>query len=471
MLLGLHFIDLCLHYQARGQAEPDRPLALIGGHPLKVLQCNSVAEAAGVAVGQRLATATALCTELIVLRGEPDSDEALQQLAQWAYGFSGQIHLVAPDTLLLEASSMLRLFGGLAGWLAQLKSDLNALALPWRAALAHTPLAATLLARTGEAYQITYDAPEPEAVIGALASLSLAQLERPEAPRLASMGVRTLAQLCALPRAELGRRFGAELLLWLERLVGDRPDPRPHYQPPMRYKRKLVLMEEISDQAVLRFPLKRLLSELGEMLRRRQLALPELVILLHHRHRPATRLALRGAGDEHRAEAWMALCQLKLERLTLYESVIEITLLGEQLQPLQAQSGRLIAGGTPDGAAQDLLARLSARLGSERVRAVQAVAEHQPEYASRPVSAGQGQDTREKTRVPGQKLQRPCWLLPQPQPIERQAYRLLRGPERVESGWWRGEPVARDYFIAQAPSGGVGWIFKSTEGWFLHGWF
>ncbi|GAA4873523.1 DNA polymerase Y family protein [Ferrimonas pelagia] len=468
MLLGLQFVDLSLHHRARGQQLAGQPIALFGGHPLKVLQCNDEAAQQGVAVGQKLATATALCDALVLLQGDDGEDRAtLETLAEWAYGFSAQVHLVAPDTLVLEVSSMLRLFDGLDNWLAQLKADLIRHGLPWRGALAQTPLAAQCLAQNGTALAQIAPA-DPALSQAALHPLSLAQLQRPEAARLASMGIQTLAQLMALPRSELGRRSGADLLLWLQRLLGERPDPRGYFQPPKHYRRKLVLLEEIEHLQGLRFPLKRLFAELGDLLRRRQLALPQLDILLHHRHRPTTVVSLRGAGNEHRSEAWMALCQLKLERLVLFEPVMELELVGERLQPQQVHSERLFAGGAPDGQAQDLLAQLAARLGEERIHGLQAVGEHRPEYASRVVAPGQGQDSRQSVITT---LQRPCWLLTQPQPVSRTDYQLLRGPERIESGWWQAGAIARDYFQAQCPQGRLCWLFHSSDGWFLHGWF
>ena len=85
-------------------------------------------------------------------------------------------------------------------------------------------------------------------------------------------------------------------------------------------------------------------------------------------------------------------------------------------------------------------------------------------------------------------LHRPVWLLPVASPLaERGALplldgrplQLLSGPERIESGWWDGALVARDYFIAQAEDGALVWIYRArlltTEPagaqWFLQGRF
>jgi protein ImuB len=75
--------------------------------------------------------------------------------------------------------------------------------------------------------------------------------------------------------------------------------------------------------------------------------------------------------------------------------------------------------------------------------------------------------------------------LPRPRPLpERNAVplhedgplALLAGPERIESGWWDGDDVARDYFVARTPKASVVWIYRergALQGgqWYLHGLF
>jgi protein ImuB len=46
--------------------------------------------------------------------------------------------------------------------------------------------------------------------------------------------------------------------------------------------------------------------------------------------------------------------------------------------------------------------------------------------------------------------------------------------ERIESGWWDGAEIRRDYFIARDAQGTRLWIFRELDGarrWFLHGVF
>ena len=73
-------------------------------------------------------------------------------------------------------------------------------------------------------------------------------------------------------------------------------------------------------------------------------------------------------------------------------------------------------------------------------------------------------------------LHRPLWLLQQPEPLPRGLTGLqrLRGPERIESGWWDGHDVARDYYVVSDPQGAELWVFRERQPpqrWFIHGLF
>ncbi|NMR83937.1 DNA polymerase Y family protein, partial [Vibrio parahaemolyticus] len=49
---------------------------------------------------------------------------------------------------------------------------------------------------------------------------------------------------------------------------------------------------------------------------------------------------------------------------------------------------------------------------------------------------------------------------------------LVHGPERIVSGWWDGDEIMRDYYIAHTKQGRWLWIFRDQhKHWFLHGYF
>ena len=72
-------------------------------------------------------------------------------------------------------------------------------------------------------------------------------------------------------------------------------------------------------------------------------------------------------------------------------------------------------------------------------------------------------------------------MLSEPAPlgqlVEAQPWVLRDGPERIESGWWDGADVRRDYFVAETPRGEIVWIYRDhrygvDDGeWFMQGMF
>jgi protein ImuB len=48
---------------------------------------------------------------------------------------------------------------------------------------------------------------------------------------------------------------------------------------------------------------------------------------------------------------------------------------------------------------------------------------------------------------------------------------LLRGPERIQAGWWQ-EGQCRDYYVARHEDGAECWAFVDAhDRWYLHGYF
>jgi protein ImuB len=64
----------------------------------------------------------------------------------------------------------------------------------------------------------------------------------------------------------------------------------------------------------------------------------------------------------------------------------------------------------------------------------------------------------------------------QGRPVHGGAPLVLRTrAERIEAGWFDGEPVCRDYHVAEGADQRLRWVFRQRRGdqqsWFLHGWF
>jgi protein ImuB len=154
-----------------------------------------------------------------------------------------------------------------------------------------------------------------------------------------------------------------------------------------------------------------------------------------------------------------------------------------------------------------LVDRLTGRLGRRAVVRVRMVSDVAPERAfcdeplvaggqERVLSAGNflGETPFEPFRkgVPDTLLpQRPLHVFSRPKPVAvvsvvpegppvqfpvaGRRHHVARhwGPERIETGWWRNDPVRRDYYRIETTRGYRFWLFRRLQDgkWFLHGVF
>jgi protein ImuB len=472
MWIAVRLHELPLEIFLRGSSTPE-PFALEERH--RVFACDSKARARGVRAGMAVSAALALAPRLRVVPRDPAAEtEALLGVAGWAAQFTPGVALEFPDSVLLEVSGSLKLFGGLSPLLARLREGLAEMGWSAALAVAPTPRAACWLALAGKQKFVGPSAGlEP-----ALAALSVGVLRRDDETIAAfqAIGVRTLGELRALPRDGFARRFGQGLLDELDRGFGQLPDPRNFFVPPERFRATIELPAEVTQAEALLFATKRLIVQLAGFLVARSGGVQRLVLRLGHRDRAVTEIAIGLVAPSRDAEHFTLLLRERLAGLSLAQPVREIVLQAEDLVLLPGSNfGLLLEPGKPQGDWGQLVERLRARLGAEAVCGITGRAEHRPERAIVVVEPG----------VPPLELdfgERPFWLLESPRSLREVGgvpqyegpLDLLAGPERIESGWWDGEDVARDYFVARTRNEALVWIYRERrggDGWYLHGLF
>ena len=504
---------LPLEIFARAQAPADaaRPFAVTtGGHYPRVVVANAAAADAGVCVGQLVSAAIALAPDLVLCERDPNAEAAaLAAIATWATQFTPAVSLAPPDAVLAEIGGSLRLFGGLSPLAAHVTRGVHDLGYTPRLAFAPTPTAALLFARAGEKgvrhafYSTPGDAAGAAGTIvadavfaAALAPLRLAHLDldAEALTMLAAAGITTFGAARALPRAELARRVGADFVATLDRAQGLIADPRLPFVPPPRYAGTLLLPAAVESVEALAFAVNRLVHELaGWLLGRGRGVVAMSLTLAHERHAavragtPETRVRFALAAPAREPAHLVAVLRERLARVVLPAPVVAIVLASEETAPLPSRNLGLLPG-CEAMVTVPLLDRLRARLGEDAVTRVAPHAEHRPERAWKSgtrhdVSSGAAKATRETGKaVPDPPVPpRPVWLLAAPLPLghllEAQPWVLKDGPERIESGWWDGTDVRRDYFVAENPRGETMWIYRDhryaiDDGeWFLHGVF
>ncbi len=482
------------HYVIESLPWPDGPGAAgdphAGGEPRAVVDlerdgkvvcaCDAAAAAAGITPGMALNSALALSPSLRVqARDARRENVLLEAVAVIAGSFTPRVNLEPPDGVLLEVRGSLRLFGGVRRLHALARERLQSIGIEPRLAIAPTPLASLWFARMGEEVALR----RPGELASRLGPLPLACARWPERHlhALATMGVRTVGDCLKLPREGFARRFDPDLLRMLDRAVGRAPDPRAAFVARERFAARCDLEPEIADSERLRRAIEPLLAQLCTFLRQRARGVEVIELRLIHRTAPETRVRQRFVEPATQAGRIAELLRERLARVDLPEPVRTVRLRSGPLVEVRGEAADLFAPGRGSTAgAPQLIERLRARLGAAAVQGVRLVPEHRPESAWRIAEPG---DILLFSRPspPECPQARPLWLLAEPKVLEggewpryEGALELEAGPERIESGWWDGRDVRRDYYVARTQAGVRLWVFHERVAggrWFLHGVF
>jgi protein ImuB len=484
------WIAVCLpHLPLEVHAAADVPLAI--GDAQGVTHANTIARQAGVDPGMRRATALALCPTLRVIPRDPVKErQALHAVAMWALQFTPKVSLLPidetiPSGLLLEVRGSLRLFDGVEAIEYALRRGLAAQGHAAQLAVAPTAQAAWLLARSTQHARVMRRADLHDAVLALPAWLL--EAGRASWDKLQGIGVKSIGDLHALPRAGMTQRFSGALIDEIDRALGTQPDPRVWFTAPPTFACRVELMARVESAEALLFAARRLIVQLCGWLAARQGATRALQFTLVHESRAPTRLPLKLVDASHDETRVTTLLREALMQLQLAAPVYELQLFCDDVVAAPLHAARFFPEPQAEREAlAHLLERLMVRLGRERVLRLQLRADHRPELAYNTCPADIS--TRTDSSAPEGGPARPLWLMPEPIPLEVRQHTplygsplsLVAGPERIESGWWDGPWVARDYFVAQDAAHALYWIFRPRapdpsfargSGWWLHGRF
>lgn len=437
------------------------------------------------------------------LSGEAAGTEC-HRLATWATRFTPAVSLAPPGALLLEVRASLRLFGGTARLGQRLDRGLRRRHPDGVVAGAPTARAALWLARAGRGQVITAS----RELASQLASLPLVATGWDEGALelLSRMGITRLGECLRLPRQGFARRLGPARLRELDQALGRAPEVHRWHEPPVRFRETLDLEPALSEGPWLQAALLPLLEQLDARLRVHQAGIRTLWCRLAHAPWPARR-------EDAPADTWLRiglrrpsgdgnlirnLLGLRLAATRLPAPVTSLLLLADLEVAAEPEGldllGQPLVSGAPLAA---LLDRLRTRLGGDAVHGIETLPEHRPEWAWRRVVPGFPPGMRQSPRGARQSPPagkgraspvpllpagpRPLWLLPAPrrlgsvagQPAWRGPLALEEGPERIETGWWDGGDIRRDYYRARARDGALLWVFRDlrTGDWHLHGLF
>jgi protein ImuB len=330
------------------------------------------------------------------------------------------------------------------------------------------------------------------------------RLEESALELLQQLGIQRIHTLLSLPRASLSARFGQGVLRRLDQaagtveevLVTQRPPPEFSARRSLEYPTALGQVLEVAAQQVLAQVTQDLVAQNRAALQfdvHFDCVLPSGCTTVRFRvdlFRPVTDV-------EH---LWH-LVRLQWEKTKLPGPVREIRVRIPWVVARTQQQQELFAGsdGTQERALARFVDRLRSRLGCAGVLQPLLQPDVQPECACqfvpaavhRSLPAVHYRDEVPVMREPLMAGDRPLRIWDVPRPVQVLAgspagppvrfrdqhgwheVRHFWGPERIETGWWRGHTVRRDYYRVECATGQRFWLFRQlTDGqWFLHGVF
>jgi protein ImuB len=431
-----------------------------------------------------------------------------------------------PSALFFDITGCSHLFGGEERMAVQVGRDFERACYLVRIALADTIGTAWAAVQFIAGHERSVVVIPPGGQSALLRNLPVTALRLPKdtVETLEELGIRQIGALQDLPRKSLPARFGPCVLKRLDQALGVAEEliiPVPPSEP---IEADWSFEEPTADCRALESVLERLIGEISETLAARQEGAQRLVCRLFCAGKEPVHLTVGALHPTALAEHLCELIHLQLERITLAGEILAVHVEVAASGPLGSEQHEFFDAGVNregDRHLAVLVDRLSSRLGEKAVLRPRLCPDPQPEYASRLVAvlAGeleiakcklQNEKCKSTTANPKSKIRnpksfspipdyqfvatataRPLVVKPRPIPIEvisvvpdgppvrfrwHAAEHVIEdcwGPERIETGWWRGPHVERDYYRVETATGQRFWIFRQndTGRWFLHGAF
>ncbi len=329
---------------------------------------------------------------------------------------------------------------------------------------------------------------------------------------LQRLGIRFIGQLEQLPRAGMATRLGQTLLDRWDQAIGIKSEPLIALHTLPEWQLEQTLEYPTEHRATIAELVRRLSEELSRRLAARGEGAMRIVCRLDQVESSPLLMQLSlfrpTADGEHLQTLLVGQLDQQLGSQT-FQAVWRLSIQATLTSPLVWHQTDLFAADAIENRHQlaRLVDNLSNRLGRKQVLRPRVEREPQPENACslqpmtgrRPDGAEQTTVKKISSRLARQRaeptvddpMRRPTRLLSPPQAIEvialapeglpiqfkvnQQPYTVIQywGPERLESGWWRGPSVRRDYFRVETEHGPWWWIYRDmqTNKWYLHGVF
>ena len=460
------------------------PRAIVDVSTNKLCQLNESALEYGLTKNMGLASASLTCNilKLHEYNSEVESKHIVN-IANALYLITSDIVLAPPNAIILRVQNMLNLYGGLKPYWQIVKQTLSRQQVNVCAASSYCIQGAKMLAlqqgsrqRPQQASKHACFISDDRELIDAYlqkSPLHLCDIDPQDLQKLARVGVNTYADMLALPVAELANRVSRFSMGIINELQGKQAARVSFYQPKMRYYEYTELIYEISLSASLLPVIGLQINKLSEFLRLRNAHCLAININFYQREHKALNQAFASIKPIYKSEDWLDIIKLKLESIKFLSPVFALSITCEKYEIAEVANDDMFTQKSTHLAALTLLSRLQSKLGEQGVKQLHYVEDFRPQYATQCNTLAELNKPKYKNDYSKSIIfaDRPGLLLPVPQILQLNV-KVIKGPERIQTGWWDNKPINRDYFIGQCENGQQLWIFKTPNNdWFLHGYF
>ncbi|MCW8091196.1 Y-family DNA polymerase [Alteromonas sp. ASW11-130] len=461
--LYLDFYQLTLDALEQTSDEKSaRPCVIYQAEVNQIVQRNALAKERGIEVGMGMAQAAALSADLNVIDYKQERESGhLQMLACALYQLIGDIVVYPPSCLAIRLDPSIKFYDGLMPLWQALVTQLRQQKVTYHFATGWSIESAKVLAKA-KTNAVFSDRSNIQKALQ-YCHLKHTDLSAKQISSLARVGIHTLRGLLALPATELGKRFDNALITYLTALRGEVYPHCVYFHPAEKFSQTIEPTYEISHTHHLMPWVRRLLDQLAIFLRLRNQITHSLTLTLYFREQEQEDFEVGSACPLSDAATWHPLFELLIEKLTLSEPVTAIGLSANTTEEMTGENSDFFSDRFHYFAKMQLIGRLQAKLGEDNLNKPDLTDDHRldvihPPHSARPLA------------LPDR--WQPLFIATNPIPLSKPSH-IQFGPVRMQTGWWDGHYIKRDYFITQSLNGELLLIYKcSPEAqWYIQGWY
>ena len=411
--------------------------------------------------------------------------ERLARLAQACWRFTPRIATAPGNSLFLDVSGSIGLFGGETELLNEVLSELEERGEEGRVCLADTPGAAWAGTRAAAGFVTILP---PGSGLDAMSAwpVETLRLEPEDCGLLRELGLDTIGALAGIAPASLRARFGAATALRLQQATGDAPEPLDYLPPPREFRTRIDFESPVMLRQAIAAAVAELAVRLCDQLAAAGMGSRRFELRLHRSDGNCLRHGLRTARLIQPAPQLAELLDEKLqgdspgrERGVGYDAV---SLIACDTEDVMAEQEDWLSGacaGNLKGDFARLVDRLCSRLGADAVRIPTPEASYLPERRWRFVSALDAAPAEHRFETPDKVMRSPLLLLERAERVEaaaaasggppawirwrskRLSLRRAQGPRRVLAEWWRGaQRGGREYWLVEDGQGRALYLYR-----------